>query len=198
MNHGGSRSRTGTVRRSSLFAPFQVRSFRFQYPADLLTSWGPRWRTCPRLVHPGRNRIGAAAHTVRFVAVFRHAGRTGVRHGGRPAGPPQRAVCHADRLRDVGQRADGLCVHRDAATGPRLRHRGRRWTGAAIGPCDAQCADRRDHAGPALRKRHGRLRAQRPIPREPSAHSPERGCSPRWAWDRPMWRSPASMWRGFC
>jgi MFS family permease len=26
--------------RSSLFAPFQVRSFRFQYPADLLTSWG--------------------------------------------------------------------------------------------------------------------------------------------------------------
>ena len=25
---------------SSLLAPFQVRSFRFQYPADLLTSWG--------------------------------------------------------------------------------------------------------------------------------------------------------------
>jgi hypothetical protein len=28
------------VWRSPLFAPFQVRSFRFQYPADLLTSWG--------------------------------------------------------------------------------------------------------------------------------------------------------------
>jgi MFS family permease len=26
--------------RSSLLAPFRVRSFRFQYPADLLTSWG--------------------------------------------------------------------------------------------------------------------------------------------------------------
>lgn len=26
--------------RTPLFAPFQVRSFRFQYPADLLTSWG--------------------------------------------------------------------------------------------------------------------------------------------------------------
>jgi MFS family permease len=26
--------------RSSLLAPFQVRSFRYQYPADLLTSWG--------------------------------------------------------------------------------------------------------------------------------------------------------------
>ena len=25
---------------SSLLAPFQVRSFRFQWPADLLTSWG--------------------------------------------------------------------------------------------------------------------------------------------------------------
>jgi predicted MFS family arabinose efflux permease len=28
------------MRRTSLFAPFEVRSFRFQYPADLLTSWG--------------------------------------------------------------------------------------------------------------------------------------------------------------
>ena len=28
------------MRRSSSLAPFQVRSFRFQYPADLLTSWG--------------------------------------------------------------------------------------------------------------------------------------------------------------
>jgi MFS family permease len=28
------------VSRSSLLAPFQVRSFRFQWPADLLTSWG--------------------------------------------------------------------------------------------------------------------------------------------------------------
>ena len=28
------------MRRSSLLAPFRVRSFRFQYPADLLTSWG--------------------------------------------------------------------------------------------------------------------------------------------------------------
>jgi MFS family permease len=34
MNH------SGAMRRSSLFAPFQVRSFRFQYPADMLTSWG--------------------------------------------------------------------------------------------------------------------------------------------------------------
>jgi MFS family permease len=40
MNYGGSGWRAGSVRRSSLFAPFQVRSFRFQYPADLLTSWG--------------------------------------------------------------------------------------------------------------------------------------------------------------
>jgi MFS family permease len=28
------------IKRSSLLAPFQVRSFRFQYAADLLTSWG--------------------------------------------------------------------------------------------------------------------------------------------------------------
>ena len=40
MNDGGARFRTGLVRRSPLLAPFRVRSFRFQYPADLLTSWG--------------------------------------------------------------------------------------------------------------------------------------------------------------
>ena len=34
------RSSVSAMRRSSLLAPFQVRSFRFQYPADLLTSWG--------------------------------------------------------------------------------------------------------------------------------------------------------------
>ena len=32
--------RGAATRPSSLFAPFQVRSFRFQYPADMLTSWG--------------------------------------------------------------------------------------------------------------------------------------------------------------
>ncbi len=45
MNHHGSGWRTSAVWRSSLFAPFQVRSFRFQYPADLLTSWGTEMET---------------------------------------------------------------------------------------------------------------------------------------------------------
>ena len=30
----------GALSRSALFAPFRVRSFRFQFPADTLTSWG--------------------------------------------------------------------------------------------------------------------------------------------------------------
>src|SRR3546814_4799872 len=30
---------SGTVSRASLLAPFHVRSFRFQWPADLSTSW---------------------------------------------------------------------------------------------------------------------------------------------------------------
>ena len=30
---------------SSLLAPFRIRSFRFQYPADLLTSWGSEMET---------------------------------------------------------------------------------------------------------------------------------------------------------
>lgn len=30
---------------SSLLAPFQIRSFRFQYPADMLTSWGSEMET---------------------------------------------------------------------------------------------------------------------------------------------------------
>ncbi len=35
-----SRPGAHALMRSALLAPFQVRSFRFQYPADLLTSWG--------------------------------------------------------------------------------------------------------------------------------------------------------------
>ncbi len=35
-----SRPNAHALMRTSLLAPFQVRSFRFQYPADLLTSWG--------------------------------------------------------------------------------------------------------------------------------------------------------------
>lgn len=35
-----SRPAAHALMRSALLAPFQVRSFRFQYPADLLTSWG--------------------------------------------------------------------------------------------------------------------------------------------------------------
>jgi hypothetical protein len=33
-------NRTGRNSRSEVLAPFAVRSFRFQFPADLLTSWG--------------------------------------------------------------------------------------------------------------------------------------------------------------
>ena len=47
--------------------------------ADLL---GQRDGECdPRLVHPGRDRLGAAAHAVRIAAIFRHAGRTDAGHG---------------------------------------------------------------------------------------------------------------------
>jgi hypothetical protein len=35
-----SRPGAHALMRSALLARFQVRSFRFQYPADLLTSWG--------------------------------------------------------------------------------------------------------------------------------------------------------------
>jgi Na+/melibiose symporter-like transporter len=34
------RRRAGAMSRSAILAPFRVRSFRFQFPADLLTSWG--------------------------------------------------------------------------------------------------------------------------------------------------------------
>jgi hypothetical protein len=65
------------MRRSSLLAPFQVRSFRFQYPADLLTSWGTEMET----LILGWYILVAAAHAVRLAAVFRHAGRAGAGHG---------------------------------------------------------------------------------------------------------------------
>jgi MFS family permease len=40
VRHSVSVNRTGRNSRSEVLAPFAVRSFRFQFPADLLTSWG--------------------------------------------------------------------------------------------------------------------------------------------------------------
>ena len=183
---------------SSLLAPFRVRSFRFQYPADLLTSWGTRDGDAdPRLVHPGRDRFGPAAHPVRLAAVFRHAGRAGVRHGGRSARPPRRAVRDARQLRRARGVADDARLHRRrcvrcmCSSSPRSRA----WCARRISRCAAPWSPtpcRRTASSAPWAPR-----APRRIPRAPSDRSPAPACSPHSALGRPMPRSPCFYLVGF-
>jgi hypothetical protein len=85
VNPGGRNSR------SEILARFGVRSFRFQFLADLLTSWaGEIENPDPRLVHHHPDRIGAAADRVWLAAICRRADRAAVRAGGGSVAPPVR------------------------------------------------------------------------------------------------------------
>ena len=81
-----------------MLAPFRVRSFRFQWPADLLTSWGIEMENLVLgwyiLVETG----SVLALTLFWaVAISRDAARAGVWHGGRPDRASHGAVCDARR-----------------------------------------------------------------------------------------------------
>ena len=89
-------------------ASFRVPSFRFQWPADLLTSGRSRWRPDPRLVRAGRDRLGAAADGVRRAAILWHADRADAGRDRRPHRAPQPADRHARDLRAAGRDPDDV------------------------------------------------------------------------------------------
>ena len=70
-----------------ILAAFRIRSFRFQWPADLLTSWAFEMETLILgwyvMVHTGSVLLLTAFG---FAAVPRHARRAHVRRAGRPLG----------------------------------------------------------------------------------------------------------------
>ena len=127
--------------RSSLLAPFQVRSFRFQYPADLLTSWGSEMENLILgwyiLVETGSvlllTLFGSLQYFGTLVApVF---GMAGDRLGHRTVLCSMRVgYAHA------GAGGDGARLHRHAASGACLHHRRGRRPGA--GRRTSRCAAR--------------------------------------------------------
>ena len=104
--------------RFSMLAPFEIRSFRFQWPADLVTSWAFEMETMILGWY-----VLVETRSVLWLTVFGALQYFGtliapiVWRGGRPARPSQRAVRHARDLRDAGGGPDGAGVRRcrDAA-----------------------------------------------------------------------------------
>ena len=129
---------TGAMRRSSLLAPFQVRSFRFQYAADLLTSWGTEMENLILgwyvLVATGSvlllTLFGSLQYFGTLVAPV--LGMVGDRLGHRNMLCAMRIGYAA-----LAMYPDGSRVHRCVASGACFHHRRDCRAGAAIGPRDA-------------------------------------------------------------
>ena len=142
----------------SALTPFRVRSYRFQWPADLLTSWALEmeflilgWYV---LVETGSvvllTLFGALQHGGTLIAPI-----LGVVE--RPHRPAQPADRHAADLRDHRHDADGARLRRRAQSGDRAGAGRPHGPGAAVRPRAARRADRRHHAGRAADRRDGHV-----------------------------------------
>jgi hypothetical protein len=73
--------------RPSALAPFRIRNYRFQWPADLLTSWAFEMETLI-LGWYVLVETGSVLLLTLFADLCRHADRADVRGGRRPDRPP--------------------------------------------------------------------------------------------------------------
>ena len=99
-----------------------------------------------RLVHPGRDRLGAGADPVLGTALSRHAAGAAVRDGRRPDRPPHHPVRDARRLRGARGRRRDAGLRRGTASRLCLRHRHAVRADPAVRPGAAQRAGGRDDA----------------------------------------------------
>ena len=107
---GGNEQDVSLTARVPALAPFQIRSFRFQWPADLLASWAFEMEgvILGWFVLVSTGSVLALAR-VRLAAVPGHPDLAAVRHGGRPDRQPQSALPDARHLRRRGGGARWCC-----------------------------------------------------------------------------------------
>ena len=81
-------------------APFRIRSYRFQWPADMLTSWAFEMETLILGWYVLVETNSVVMLTIfGALALWRHPDRADRRRLERPARPPQHADRHARDLR---------------------------------------------------------------------------------------------------
>ena len=169
-----------TRRFSQMASPFAVRSFRFQWPADLATSWAFEMEALILgwyiLSTTGSvQQLVIVAALVWLGSLFSpFFGLAGDRIGHRTLLCLTRGV-YARARRGAG----GAHVERSAAALARVRDRGARRPAAALRHGDAACAGRPDHAARTCCSARSASRAPPPTPRAWRARSPA----------RPAWRS---------
>ena len=130
-----------------MLAPFQVRSFRFQFPADLITSWGFEMENVILgwyiLVQTGSVLLLTVFGSLQYFGTLLAPliGVAGDRAGLRTVQCAMRAI-----YATLGHHADDAGLHRHAAAALRVHHRHAGGAGAPVRPGDAQRAGGRDDA----------------------------------------------------
>src|SRR5215471_18527980 len=141
-----------------MLAPFRVRSFRFQWPADLLTSWGIEMENLVLgwyiLVETGSVLALTLFWALQYLGTLL---APVVRHGGRPDRAPHRDLRDARRLRARRVGGDGARLGGQPRSDLRVRGGGIVGADPALRPRHAQRADRRDDAARDTDGDDGRL-----------------------------------------
>ena len=187
------------VARPSALAPFGIRNYRFQWPADLLTSWAFEMETLILgwyvLTETGSvlllTLVASLNYTGTLIApIF---GVIGDRIGHRDLLAMMR-----DHLCGARRHADDPGAERPSQSVLCLHHRGDHGSRPTVGSRRARRAGCHHHAGGSIGRRH------QPVANH-VGHRADRGRVERrrlaglaWNSDRPMWRSSASTSRARC
>ena len=154
----------------SAFTPFRSRSYRFQWPADLLTSWALEMEFLILGWYVLVDRLGRAADPVRRLAAWRHADRADPRRRQRPHRPAQSPDRDAHDLRHHRHDPDDARLRRHAQSGDRAGDGRPHGSGPAVRPRAARRADRRHHPHEQLTGAMGMSRITSDTARIAGAH----------------------------
>ena len=163
-----------------------MRSFRFQWPADLLTSWGFEMENVILgwyiLVATGSVVLLTAFASIQYLGTLFAPviGMAGDRIGHRTVLCAMRASYAVS-----GNDADGLGPQRPAGPGRGVRRRGAVRHDPLVRPGDAQRAGRRDDAGRPVHRRGGRGAHHLGFGAGGRLAGGRRDCSRRSAWGAP-------------
>ena len=179
---------------TAAFSPFRIRSFRYQWPGDMATSWAFEMETiilsCTCLSRRSRSRCWRFS----LPWIHGHVRRPAPWRDRRPHRPSFAAVRDAGRLRGAGHHAHDPDADGRRHALVRIHHRGTQRVGAPDGRRGACVRGRRHHAGGATDGGDGIQRTTQDSARM-RAPSQARVLLQRSAWAPPIRSSRCFMQR---